>query len=102
MRKNLLKFLSMMGQQLAQHHFVGHGLSWIVALCIDQEDLEERNTQVSMMGKIYREADQVLVWPGRDWRDEMENMKSMFYRSVEMGTRTTAESNDLKSSQHGN
>jgi hypothetical protein len=37
---------------------------WADALCINQEDPEERSRQVSMMGKIYRSASRVLVWLG--------------------------------------
>jgi hypothetical protein len=35
---------------------------WIDQLCINQEDTPERNDQVSIMGKIYRGAAQVIVW----------------------------------------
>lgn len=34
---------------------------WIDAICIDQENIEERNNQVDMMESIYREAAGVLV-----------------------------------------
>ena len=37
---------------------------WIDAICINQDDLRERNHQVEMMGQIYRGAKQVLVWLG--------------------------------------
>lgn len=37
---------------------------WIDALCIDQEDIYERNHQVDMMGKIYSKAREVLAWLG--------------------------------------
>lgn len=39
---------------------------WIDALCINQEDLEERNHQVFLMNRIYATADHVLVWLGED------------------------------------
>jgi hypothetical protein len=35
---------------------------WIDQLCINQEDTPERNDQVSIMGKIYRGAAQVIIW----------------------------------------
>ncbi|KAB2103886.1 hypothetical protein AG0111_0g7873 [Alternaria gaisen] len=38
---------------------------WIDATCIDQSQMEERNHQVAMMGKIYSRAQKVLVWLGR-------------------------------------
>jgi hypothetical protein len=34
------------------------------ALCINQEDTQERNHQVSQMGRIYGEADCVITWLG--------------------------------------
>ena len=37
---------------------------WIDAICIDQDNIEERNHQVQMMGDIYRSATEVLVWLG--------------------------------------
>jgi hypothetical protein len=37
---------------------------WIDALCINQADINERNHQVTQMGKIYRNASRVVVWLG--------------------------------------
>jgi hypothetical protein len=37
-------------------------LLWIDALCINQEDLEERAEQVMLMDKIYKYARRVIVW----------------------------------------
>ncbi|KAF2822682.1 hypothetical protein CC86DRAFT_458461 [Ophiobolus disseminans] len=37
---------------------------WVDALCINQQDIDERNTQVQMMGKIYSLAKLVVVWLG--------------------------------------
>jgi hypothetical protein len=34
---------------------------WVDAICINQDDIIERNTQVAMMSEIYRRASQVLV-----------------------------------------
>ncbi|KAK0664574.1 heterokaryon incompatibility protein-domain-containing protein [Cercophora samala] len=39
---------------------------WIDAICIDQENHEERNHQVQMMSLIYTSASQVCVWLGED------------------------------------
>ncbi|TPX17571.1 uncharacterized protein E0L32_012134 [Thyridium curvatum] len=41
-------------------------LFWIDALCIDQDDLQERAAQVRLMGLIYRTAESCLVWLGED------------------------------------
>ena len=39
---------------------------WADALCINQEDMQEKGHQVQRMGEIYRNARTVLVWLGRD------------------------------------
>ena len=41
---------------------------WIDALCIDQENLEERAIQVSIMDSVYSEARYIIVWLGRQDR----------------------------------
>ena len=37
---------------------------WIDQLCINQSDLDERAQQVTLMGKIYSWAEEVIVWLG--------------------------------------
>ncbi|KAF1957543.1 HET-domain-containing protein [Byssothecium circinans] len=37
---------------------------WVDALCINQNDLEERSNQVQLMGTIYSSAHEVMVWLG--------------------------------------
>lgn len=39
---------------------------WIDAICINQEDLGERSSQVSFMTNIYAAAARVVVWLGKD------------------------------------
>ncbi|KAI7222562.1 hypothetical protein KC333_g1055 [Hortaea werneckii] len=39
---------------------------WADAICIDQSNIAEKNHQVGMMGDVYRQAEQVLVWLGPD------------------------------------
>ncbi|KAF2809226.1 heterokaryon incompatibility, partial [Mytilinidion resinicola] len=39
---------------------------WIDQLCIDQSNLEERSSQVRLMGKIYESAKEVVMWLGPD------------------------------------
>ncbi|KAI0110938.1 HET-domain-containing protein, partial [Nemania sp. FL0031] len=41
---------------------------WIDAICIDQEDAEERSSQVSVMDIIYQRAVGVLIWLGKEDR----------------------------------
>lgn len=38
---------------------------WVDALCINQDDVEERNQQVSVMDSVYRGAAVVHVWLGK-------------------------------------
>ena len=41
---------------------------WADSLCINQNDNEEKNHQVALMGRIYQQASQVIVWLGTDPR----------------------------------
>lgn len=48
------------------------GFFWIDALCINQNDIKERNEQVAMMGHIYANAETVVVWLGEeDWNSKV-------------------------------
>jgi hypothetical protein len=42
---------------------------WVNAICINQDDVRERNDQVSLMDDIYGKAQQKLVWLGPDVND---------------------------------
>lgn len=51
---------------------------WIDALCIDQGNSKERNSQVQMMREIYQSADRVIVWLGEEDENSsliMQHMK---------------------------
>lgn len=37
---------------------------WVDALCIDQDNEEEKNQQVAKMGRIYSRAERVCIWLG--------------------------------------
>lgn len=37
---------------------------WVDAVCINQQNIDERNHQVMQMGEIYRRASKVVVWLG--------------------------------------
>lgn len=41
-------------------------LMWVDAVCIDQNNVHERNTQVANMIYVYSRASSVLVWTGED------------------------------------
>jgi hypothetical protein len=45
---------------------------WVDAICIDQSNKQEREHQVQLMGSIYGKAQTVLIWLGRDTRNQAE------------------------------
>jgi hypothetical protein len=58
---------------------------WIDALCIDQENKEERGQQVQRMGSIYSKAEQVIIWLGEATYDTdyiMHYMKQLEKESI--------------------
>lgn len=50
---------------------------WIDALCINQKDTSERNSQVAMMGGIYASAKPVLIWLGESSETSVEAFRLM-------------------------
>jgi hypothetical protein len=62
---------------------------WVDAICINQEDSDERSSQVSQMGKIYAKAQEVVIWP-RDPTRKLENASVL--RAMNF-VRTIVESN---------
>ncbi|KAJ8131986.1 hypothetical protein O1611_g1638 [Lasiodiplodia mahajangana] len=70
-------------------------LYWIDSLCIDQDNVFERSTQVSFMGTIYKKAQLCLVWLGEENQDtnsaagvvlELANDTDIFHAFEEMVT----------------
>ncbi len=47
-------------------HPVEEVIVWADALCINQADIDERGKQVRLMGSIYANAAQVMVWLGEE------------------------------------
>lgn len=58
----------------------GSGFVWIDALCINQNDLDERSAQVRLMPQIYSQASCVIVWLGHD--REVETQITQTYSSL--------------------
>lgn len=50
---------------------------WIDALCINQADIPERNSQVQLMGPIYYDATAVAVWLGPTNSDNEETIRKI-------------------------
>jgi len=57
-RENLFDALHALRQENAER------LLWIDAVCINQEDLSERSSQVKLMRHIYKKSERVLIWLG--------------------------------------
>lgn len=55
---------------------------WIDAICIDQNNYEEKGKQVDMMGEIYRRANRVIVWLGDCPENEGRDVKIMVQRAA--------------------
>ncbi|KAE9373140.1 HET-domain-containing protein [Stipitochalara longipes BDJ] len=47
---------------------------WIDALCIDQSSTDEKSSQIPLMGKIYSQAEKVLIWVGEEEEDSTAAM----------------------------
>lgn len=54
---------------------------WMDAICINQDDLEEKSWQVAMMDRIFAGAEKVMVWLGR--QSESDVLFSFFSRYLE-------------------
>lgn len=52
---------------------------WIDALCINQDDLEERGHQVARMANIYSRARKVIAWLGPDYNDAVKALQGLQY-----------------------
>ncbi|KAK4165457.1 heterokaryon incompatibility protein-domain-containing protein [Cladorrhinum sp. PSN259] len=65
------------------------GTYWINAVCMNQADVEERAAQVSIMGRIYSEAKDVVVWLGAVPGPLMRSIKGL--KGEEFGRVTDVE-----------
>ena len=63
-RKNLHDFLTSVVARDSSAIVDSHTPLWIDAICINQDDKQEKNHQVQQMGEIYKGAERVLVWLG--------------------------------------
>ncbi|CZR64315.1 uncharacterized protein PAC_14213 [Phialocephala subalpina] len=59
---------------------------WVDAICINQENTTERNQQVSRMGTMYNQAEEVIVWLGPE-KDESSVAISFIKHTVESRSR---------------
>jgi hypothetical protein len=60
---------------------------WIDSLCIDQQNADERTSQVGLMAMIYRFAEEVIIWLGEeDTEDDLGEMLQGTHPSTIAGT----------------
>jgi hypothetical protein len=64
--ESLLVTTNLKSALLYLRHKTEERLLWIDALCINQEDIQERSQQVSIMRDIYRNASRTIVWLGEE------------------------------------
>jgi hypothetical protein len=61
-------------------------LVWVDALCIDQQNKDERSEQVRLMGHIYSRAMSVAIWIGPDFEESelaVQLLQKMAQKSVD-------------------
>jgi len=61
----------------------GNKVLWIEAICINQADDIEKSHQVSLMGEIYRNADNVVIFLGEERDDSAMVMRYLDLDDVE-------------------
>lgn len=64
---------------------------WVDALCINQGDVIERNSQVQLMNRIYSGASSVAVWLGHDRPDAIRMALNMLCLSAKEHWKTHEE-----------
>ncbi|KAI4867569.1 heterokaryon incompatibility protein-domain-containing protein [Hypoxylon rubiginosum] len=68
---------------------------WIDAICIDQSNIEERASQVSIMHHIYRRAERVVIWLGKS--DDYSTISMTYAASLDV-PKLLKESKDISDS----
>ena len=48
---------------------------WIDSICVNQQDLKERSSQVLRMADIYGQAERVIAWLGLETEDTAQAFK---------------------------
>ncbi|TPX07356.1 uncharacterized protein E0L32_002174 [Thyridium curvatum] len=68
----------------------GLRLVWVDAICINQDDIQERDSQVSIMGQIYKGCSRVFVWLGQDLVAQPKDRYPPRHRLEELEISTSA------------
>ena len=76
-----------------RHRITGSRVLWADAVCINQNDIPERQKQVRLMGELYSRAQYVYIWLGNDCEEEALNAHALLMqfnrtcrKSIEAGT----------------
>jgi hypothetical protein len=56
---------------------------WIDALCIRQDDVQEKNSQIPLMGRIYSAARSVNIWLGAEENDSGYVLDTMYGSEID-------------------
>ena len=86
-RQNLFDFLNTISVKGESE------LLFIDAICINQLDNRERQSQVQEISRIYRNADETIAWLGVPDPEQLDNVRALSQTNLEMGcvTWTTAQ-----------
>jgi len=64
------------------------GPFWIDAICIDQSNVNEKTSQVRLMGQIYSGAELVLVWLGEEDQEQIEELFDALENGIDVQENT--------------
>ncbi|OTA65975.1 HET-domain-containing protein [Hypoxylon sp. EC38] len=93
--------LSLLGALKAIRPLTGPArVLWVDAICINQDDFDERSSQVAMMRSIYRQAQKVVVWLGEGDDNSQRSIRlinAISDRYKEFGSWVGSDKDNLKS-----
>jgi hypothetical protein len=69
--------------EMLEHLRVRSGPFWIDAICINQDDADEKATQIPLMRQIYANATYVVIWMGA-WNHAIQAFMSDFARVFDL------------------
>ncbi|EXJ72327.1 uncharacterized protein A1O5_04831 [Cladophialophora psammophila CBS 110553] len=80
--RNLLEFLKHFVRLRRKEWLQEESFLWIDAICIDQENEQERNHQVGLMRSVYQSARLVLIWLGPKEGEHMPWLRSFLHYNL--------------------